>query len=215
MKAICNLDVPVDSKAPKPSSQTEEEKIPSHPSPPILVVGEMHKESQQAAGGSTSLWATSEEGAHPQLNSNSTAKVDPRNSTPNDSIHAQQGMDEGTKNNYIDHIFVGTNPSVLVDQTKSPEDGLKTAHIDSGTNEESKADEISKKIKLEDLSDLLKDTRSAFFTLNSLQDEPIIVSDESEERKLKKMTLMLLLMMYLKTLQSHILHLQNPLKFKS
>ncbi|GJZ10982.1 hypothetical protein Tco_0545741 [Tanacetum coccineum] len=207
----------------------------------------MHKESQQAAGGSTSLWATSEEGAHPQLNSSMfaiyivirtllfsflhctliciklkastdfppTAKVDPRNSTPNDSIHAQQGMDEGTKNNYIITYFVGTNPSVLVDQTKSPEDGLKTAHIDSGTNEESRADEISKKIKLEDLSDLLKDTRSAFFTLNSLQDEPIIVSDESEERKLKKMTLMLLLMMYLKTLQSHILHLQNRLKFKS
>ncbi|GKB72169.1 hypothetical protein Tco_0933581 [Tanacetum coccineum] len=49
MKAICNLDVPMDSKAPKPSSQTEE--------------------AQQAAGGPTSLRATSEEGAHPQLSS--------------------------------------------------------------------------------------------------------------------------------------------------
>ncbi|GKB02389.1 hypothetical protein Tco_0830478 [Tanacetum coccineum] len=171
MKAICNLDVHVDSKALKPSSQTEEEsksktgqseketlsssakeKSPSHPSPPTLVVGEMHKETQQAAGGPTSLWATSEEGAHPQLNS-------------------------------------GTNPSVLVYQTKSAEDGLKTAHADSGTNEESKPDEISKKIKLEDLLDLFKDMRYAFFTLNSLQDEPIIISDKSEEKEVENLKL--------------------------
>ncbi|GKD94766.1 hypothetical protein Tco_1374603, partial [Tanacetum coccineum] len=80
----------------------------------------------------------------------------------------------------------GTNPSVLVDQTKSARDGLKTAHSDSCTNEESKADEISKKIKLEDLSDILKDIRSAFFTPDSLQDEPIIVLDKSEEEEVEK-----------------------------
>nr|GEW42156.1 hypothetical protein [Tanacetum cinerariifolium] len=71
IKAICNLDVPVDSKAPKPSSQTEEsslakDKSPSHPLPPAPVVDEMHKEAQQAVGGPTSLGATSEERAHPQ-----------------------------------------------------------------------------------------------------------------------------------------------------
>ncbi|GKE00122.1 hypothetical protein Tco_1388105 [Tanacetum coccineum] len=210
-QAICNLDVPVDPKAPKPSSQTEEvpqgkkpgaksglrrkqsskhtseskteasksktgqseketqsssakDKSPSHPSPPTPVVGEMHKEAQQAAGGPTSLGATSEEGAHPQLSSghdasaDSTAEADPGLSAPNDSIPSQQGMDKGTKNYSIDHIFVGTNPSVLVDQTKSDGDRLETAHTNSGTNEESRADDISKKIKLEDLSDLLKDT---------------------------------------------------------
>ncbi|GJY60474.1 hypothetical protein Tco_0461131 [Tanacetum coccineum] len=210
MKAICNLDVPVDPKAPKPS-QTEEvpqgkkpgaksrlrrkqsskhiseskteasksktgqskketqsslakDKSPSHPSPPTSVVGEMHKEAQQAAGGPTSLRATSEDGAHPQLNSghdasaDSTDEADPGLSTPNDSLPSQQ------------------------DQTKSARDGLKTAQTDSGTNE-SKAYEISKKIKLEDLSDLLKDTRSAFFTPDSPQDEPIIVLDESKEEE--------------------------------
>ncbi|GJW70066.1 hypothetical protein Tco_0126983, partial [Tanacetum coccineum] len=210
VKAICNLDVHVDSKAPKPSSQTKEvpqgkkprakktqsslvkDKSPSHPSPPILVVGEMHKEAQQAAGGPTSLGATSKEGAYPQLSNghdalaDSTTKADHGLSATNDSIPTQQGMDEGTKNNYIDHIFVGTNPSVLVDQTKSARDGLKTAHTDSGINEESRADEISKKIKLEDLSDLLKDTRSALFTPNSPQDKPIIVLDESEEEETGK-----------------------------
>ncbi|GJU39643.1 hypothetical protein Tco_1192600 [Tanacetum coccineum] len=102
IRAICKLDVPVDSKAPKPSSQTEEvpqgkkprvksglirkqsskhtsnskteasksktgqsdketqsstakDKSPSHPSPPTTVVGKIHKEAQQAAGGLTSL----------------------------------------------------------------------------------------------------------------------------------------------------------------
>ncbi|GKA45618.1 hypothetical protein Tco_0738414 [Tanacetum coccineum] len=57
---------------------------------------------------------------------------------------------------------------------------------DSGTNEESRDDEISKKIKLEDLSDVLKDTRSAFFAPESLQDEPIIISNESEEEETEK-----------------------------
>ncbi|GKA66599.1 hypothetical protein Tco_0766407 [Tanacetum coccineum] len=111
MKAIYNLDVPVDSKAPKPSSQTEErhpnpklanqKKKPSpvrprskaigHPSPPTPVVGEMHKEAQQAVGGLTSLGAIGEEGAHHQLSSaDSTAKADPENSALNDSIPAQQ-----------------------------------------------------------------------------------------------------------------------------
>ncbi|GJX78299.1 hypothetical protein Tco_0325110 [Tanacetum coccineum] len=217
MKAICNLDVLVDLKAPKPSLQTKEilqgkkigaksglrrkqsskhtseskieasksktgqskkenqsssakDKSPSHHSPPTLVVGEMHKEAQQAAGGPTSLGATSEKGSHPQLSSgydalaDSTAEADPKLSAPNQ----------------------WTNPSVLVDQTKSAGDGLKTAQTDSGTNEESRADEFSKKIKLGDLSNLLKDTRSAFFTPDSPQDEPIIVSDESEEEEIAK-----------------------------
>ncbi|GKG21613.1 hypothetical protein Tco_0384208, partial [Tanacetum coccineum] len=47
----------------------------------------------------------------------------------------------------------------------------------------SRADDISQKVKLEDLSDILKDTRSAFFTPDPLTDKPIIVLDESEEEE--------------------------------
>ncbi|GKE90310.1 hypothetical protein Tco_1567785, partial [Tanacetum coccineum] len=47
-------------------------------------------------------------------------------------------------------------------------------------------DDISKKIKLEDLSEFLKDTKSAFFTSDSPQDEPIIVTDESEKEDADK-----------------------------
>ncbi|GJT64772.1 DNA-directed DNA polymerase [Tanacetum coccineum] len=79
----------------------------------------------------------------------------------------------------------GSNLSVPVDKTKSARDGLKTAHTDSGANEESKVDDISLKVKLEDLS-ILKDTRSVFFTPDSPPDEPIIVSDESSLTSVSK-----------------------------
>ncbi|GJT42215.1 hypothetical protein Tco_0950930 [Tanacetum coccineum] len=158
MKAVCKLDVFVVSKAPKPSSQTKEvpqgknhgaksglrrkqsskhtsesqteasksktgqseietkyslakDKILSHHLPPTPVVGEMHKEAQKAAGGPTSLGATSEEGAHPQLSS------------------------ENNSGGFIR---------------------------------------------------ILKDTRSAFFTPDSPQDDLIIVTDESEEEEAGK-----------------------------
>ncbi|GJZ13128.1 hypothetical protein Tco_0548358 [Tanacetum coccineum] len=92
-------------------------------------------------------------------------------------------MDEGTKNYSFYHIFVVSNSSVLVDKTKSTRDGLKTAHSDSGVNEESRANDIPLKVKLEDLYDILKDTRSAFLTPDSPPDEPIIISNESEEEE--------------------------------
>ncbi|GJX97528.1 hypothetical protein Tco_0353326 [Tanacetum coccineum] len=58
--------------------------------------------------------------------------------------------------------------------------------LSSSTNEESRADDISKKIKLKDLSEFLKDIRSALFTLDSPQDDPIIVTYESEEKEADK-----------------------------
>ncbi|GJS87785.1 retrovirus-related pol polyprotein from transposon TNT 1-94 [Tanacetum coccineum] len=133
---------------------------PSQPLAPTLMVAEMHKEDLQAASDLTSLGVTSEEGADPQLGS---------------------GMDEGTK--HYDHIFARTNLSVLVDKTKSDRDGLKSTHTDSGINKESRADKILKQIKLEDLSDLMKDIRSTFFAPKSPQDEPIIVLDRSEKEE--------------------------------
>ncbi|GJT82279.1 retrovirus-related pol polyprotein from transposon TNT 1-94 [Tanacetum coccineum] len=128
--------VPVDSKAPQPSSQTEEvfqgkkpgaknglrrkqsskhtSKTKAQPSFTSLHHGfyEIIKEPQLAAGVvQTALGATSKEGSHPQL-SNASAKfpaveADPGLSALNDSIPSQQ------------------------DQTKSARDGLKTAQTDS------------------------------------------------------------------------------------
>ncbi|GKD25045.1 hypothetical protein Tco_1231259, partial [Tanacetum coccineum] len=111
----------------------------------------------------------------------STVEADPKKFAPRDFVPQQQGMNEGTKNTSYDHIIAGFNPNVLVDKTKSARGGLKTTHTTSGANKTSRADDISRKVKLEDLSNILKDTRSTFFTPDSLTNEPIIVSDESEE----------------------------------
>nr|GFB38539.1 hypothetical protein [Tanacetum cinerariifolium] len=65
----------------------------SNPSRPLvytLVDIEMHKEDQQTTGGPTSLGATSEERANPQLSSDFTVETDPGLSVPNDSIPPQQ-----------------------------------------------------------------------------------------------------------------------------
>nr|GEU89791.1 hypothetical protein [Tanacetum cinerariifolium] len=97
------------------------------------------------------------------------------------SLQTEEDMDEETKNYSFDDIFAWCNLSVLVDKTKYAGDELKTTHTNSGINEESRADDILKKIKLEDLSEFLKDTRSAFFTPDSSQDESIIITDENEE----------------------------------
>nr|GEY15115.1 hypothetical protein [Tanacetum cinerariifolium] len=48
---------------------------------------------------------------------------------------------------------------------------------------ESRADDIPLKVKLEDLSDILKDKRSNFFTPDSPSYEPIIVLDESKKEE--------------------------------
>ncbi|GJY53606.1 hypothetical protein Tco_0445270 [Tanacetum coccineum] len=179
----------------------------------LQLLAKMHKEDQQAVGGPTSLGATNEGASDPQLSggmstsnhfklfslllpffhsesasrcdalADSTPEADHGISAPNDSIPLQQGMDEGTQNYSLDHIFVGTNLNVLVDKTKFAEDGLKTAHTNLGTNVESSSGEISKKIKLEDLSKLVQDVKTVFIDLDSLEDEPIIVTNESEEEE--------------------------------
>ncbi|GKF24667.1 hypothetical protein Tco_0076989, partial [Tanacetum coccineum] len=168
---------------------------PSQTSAFTPVVAERHKEDQQAAGGPTSLGVTSEEGAHPQLNSGMSAftyiepvflasyifhfdfasgndasadfttEVDPKISAPNDFVPHQQGPDEGSKNYTPDHTFAGTNLSVLVDKTKSAGDGSQTAHTISGTK---------------------VDTRSAFIDDEYKEDEPFIAPEESSEENAER-----------------------------
>ncbi|GKA42482.1 hypothetical protein Tco_0735142 [Tanacetum coccineum] len=70
-------------------------------------------------------------------------------------------MNEGTQNYSLDHIFVETNSSVLIDKTKSARDGLKTAHT-------------------------LTYTQDILSSLLTPQRLPIIVSDESGEEETKR-----------------------------
>ncbi|GJX30099.1 hypothetical protein Tco_0238178 [Tanacetum coccineum] len=117
----------------------------------------------------------------------STAEADPRNSAPSDFIPQQQGMNEGTKNNSYDHLFAGTNPQVFADKTKSISDGLETvlATPKIGTSNATKTSEEIKfrAIKLEDLAKLVPNVKVDFKDLDSPEDDPIIVVDDSEEDK--------------------------------
>ncbi|GKF68217.1 hypothetical protein Tco_0197896, partial [Tanacetum coccineum] len=124
---------------------------PSRPSVSTPMDTEMHKEHQQATGGLTSLGVT-----------NFTTEADLGQSTLNDSIPPQQGMDEGTKNTSYDHIFAATDPHVLADQTKSVSEGLETVLTQPTTEKGASStaiygdkEEDSSTIKLEDLAKLV------------------------------------------------------------
>nr|GEY14095.1 hypothetical protein [Tanacetum cinerariifolium] len=172
---------------------------PHRPPVSTLMDTEMHKEDQQANGGPTSLGVTSEERANPQLSSDFTAEADPRLYVLNDSIPPQQGMDEGTKNTSYDHISTGTNPHVLADQTKSVSKGLKNVltqpttgkgasfTVIHGDKEEASTyihddkEDASSTIKLEDIAKLVSQMQPSFKDLNSPEDDPVIIVDESDE----------------------------------
>nr|GEV37771.1 retrovirus-related Pol polyprotein from transposon TNT 1-94 [Tanacetum cinerariifolium] len=187
-----------DSKRRKVSSLA----MDSNPNRPLVytpVNTEMHKEDQQAIGGPTSLGATSEERANPQLSSDFTAKADPGLSAPNDSIPPQQGIDEGTKNTSYDHLSACTDLHVLADLTKSISEGLKTVLTQPttknrasstaihGDKEEASTvihgdkEEASSTINLEDLAKIMSQIQPSFKDLDSTKDDPVIIIDESDE----------------------------------
>ncbi|GJZ05123.1 syntaxin-124-like protein [Tanacetum coccineum] len=132
------------SKYKTDQSDQKNQSSSSKPTASTLVVDEMHKEEQQAAG-PPSLRLLAFFTLQCDVSEDSTTEADPRISAPRDSIPQQQG-----------------------------------------TNEESRSDEISKIIKLDDLSNLMRDVRSHFIDTDSLEDEPIIVTDESEEEEAER-----------------------------
>ncbi|GKA03780.1 hypothetical protein Tco_0676561 [Tanacetum coccineum] len=115
-------------------------------------------------------------------------EADPGLSAPNDSIPQQQGMDEGTKNTSYDHIFAGTDPHVLADQTKSVSKGLETVLTQPITGKgarsiarQVKEEEASGIIKLEDLAKLVLNIEPIFKDLDSPEDDHVITVDDSDE----------------------------------
>ncbi|GKB64065.1 hypothetical protein Tco_0920251, partial [Tanacetum coccineum] len=133
-----------------------------------------------------------------------------------------------------------TNPSVLVDKTKSARDGLKTAHTETCANLEtikaekdvsfgddefntfsdlSSFDDTKTEIKLEDLSKLVQNVDIDFMGLDSLKDdEPIIVQDDSDEEihaeKLTELLVKSLQPELSKLLSSHDFSSSLPTKLK-
>ncbi|GJU02215.1 hypothetical protein Tco_1112553 [Tanacetum coccineum] len=178
----------------------------------------MHKEDQQATGGPTSLGVTSEAKSNPQLSSDmsafnlnepifstsfiihsesasgndasavSTAEADPGKSAPSDFVPQQQGMNERTKNTSYDHLFAGTDPHVIADQTKSVSKGLENVLTQPRTRKgasfiarQVEEEETSNTIKLEDLAKLVSNVQPRFKDLDSPKDDYVIVVDDSDE----------------------------------
>ncbi|GKB30838.1 hypothetical protein Tco_0870239 [Tanacetum coccineum] len=161
------------SKAPTSSKTIHSKKrkesssaMDSNPSQPLVstpVDTGMHKEDQQATA-SFIIHSKSASGVDASVVS--TAEVDPGKSSSSNFIPQQQGMNEGTKNTSYDHLFVGTDPHVLGDKTQSVEE-----------------DEASRTIKLEDLVKLVSSVQPSFKDLDSPEDDPIIIVDDSDEDK--------------------------------
>ncbi|GJV81823.1 hypothetical protein Tco_1517693 [Tanacetum coccineum] len=118
----------------------------------------------------------------------STAEADLGKSAPSDFVPQQQGMNEGTKNTSYDQLFASTNPYVLADKTQSVSEGLENVLTQptirkgaSSIARQVEEDEASRTIKLEDLAKLVSSVQTSFKDLDSPEDDPIIVVDDSDE----------------------------------
>ncbi|GJX77596.1 hypothetical protein Tco_0324407 [Tanacetum coccineum] len=144
---------------------------PSQTSAFTYVVTEMHKEDQQATGSPNSLGVANEERADPQLCSGmSTFNLNKpiylasfiiySESTSGNDILADSitEADLGKLLLVLTRMFLQTKPNLLVK-------------------------EASRTIKLEDLAKLVQNVQPSFKDLNSPEDDPIIVVDDSDEDK--------------------------------
>ncbi|GKC43382.1 hypothetical protein Tco_1061104, partial [Tanacetum coccineum] len=154
MKAICNLDVPVDSKAPKYSSPTEEVLQGKKPG---ARNGLRRKQSLNHTSESTTKASKSQSG-HSKKETKSSSAMD---TSPGHPSPLTPVVGEMHKEDMMLHQ-ISQLKLILEYQL------LRIPYLNN---------------RLEDLSDILKDTRSAFFTPDSPTDEPIIVLDESEEKE--------------------------------
>ncbi|GKA24811.1 hypothetical protein Tco_0710844 [Tanacetum coccineum] len=169
----------------KKESSSAMDSNPSQTSASTPVVVEMHKEDQQATA---SFIVYSESASGCDASVDSIAEADPGLSAPNDSIPQQQGMNERTKNTLFDHISAGIGPHVLADQTQSVSEGLKTVLTQPITGKRASSiarqveeEESSRTIKLEDLVKLVLNVQTSFKDLDSPEDDPFIIVDDSDE----------------------------------
>nr|GEV71797.1 hypothetical protein [Tanacetum cinerariifolium] len=143
-QAICNLDVLVDSKAPKPSSQTEE--VPQGKNPRAKS-GFKRKRSSKHISDSTTKASISQTGqSKKETKSSSANDKSPNHPSPPTpvvgEIHTKAHQAAGGPTSLgtpIDSTAevdpgIWSNPNVLIDKTKSAKDRLKTAHADSASH---------------------------------------------------------------------------------
>ncbi|GJS36999.1 hypothetical protein Tco_0535381 [Tanacetum coccineum] len=169
---------------------------PSQPPVSAPVDPRMHKEDQQATGGPTSLRVTSEARSNPQLSSGMSAfNLNEPIYTASFIIHSESALGNDASTVSTAEADPGnsapsTDPHVHADQTKSVSEGLDTVLTQPLTGKgassiarQVKKEEASSIIKLEDLAKLMSNVQSSFKDLDSPEDEPVIIIEESDEEK--------------------------------
>ncbi|GKA87933.1 hypothetical protein Tco_0809697 [Tanacetum coccineum] len=157
---------------------------PSQPPVSTPVDTGMHKKDQQVTA---SFIIHSETASGNDASAASIAEADLGNFAPSDFVPQQQGINEGTKNTSYDHLFAGTDPHVLADQTKYVSEGLKNVLTQpiTGKGASSVARQIKEETfsttKLEDLAKLMSHVQPSFKDLDSPEDDHVIVVDDSNE----------------------------------
>ncbi|GJX79810.1 hypothetical protein Tco_0327959 [Tanacetum coccineum] len=171
------------SKAPTSSKTGNSKKrkesssaMDSNPSqPPVFthVDNGMHKENQQATSGPTSLGVTSEARANPHLSSGMSAF------NLNEPIYLAS---------FIIHSksAIGNDASVVSTTEADPGKSAPSNFVpqQQGANSiarQVEEEEASNTIKLEDLAKLVSNVQCSFKDLDSPEDDPVIVVDDSDE----------------------------------
>ncbi|GKC95838.1 hypothetical protein Tco_1161280 [Tanacetum coccineum] len=180
MLAICQIGVFTNQQAPNTSSPAE--KKVSKSKKPGAKRG-IKKHSSKNTFKSQPEATTSKIG-HSNTKTQSSSAKDTHPSHPLSSTPVVDDMHKEDQNLHpftISSNLAVSNQSVLIEITKSSRDGLNTVQTDIGVHQGSG----SKNIKLEDLAQVMFDTRSDFFS-DYYTEEPIIIIDESEEGETKR-----------------------------
>nr|GEU44385.1 hypothetical protein [Tanacetum cinerariifolium] len=156
----------------KTKSSLAKDKSHSHPLPPTLVVDEMHKEAQQAAGGPTYLEATSKEGAHPQLSSGSnlSVRVDKTKSTGDGLKTTHTDSDESEEQEVDKEDTHDTSHDMPKDTSVPPLPSLKLAQIQNLMAQALISKRQPAYYSSGTSSRALSFTSSSFFSLETAQD---------------------------------------------
>ncbi|GJT57240.1 retrovirus-related pol polyprotein from transposon TNT 1-94 [Tanacetum coccineum] len=139
-QAIYKLDVPVDSKAPTPSSQTKE--VPKGKKPGAKSRLIRKQSSKHTFESKTEVSKSKTDQSNKDTQSSSAKDISPSHPSPPTPVGGEMHKE-------VHQVAGGptslgatrTNPSILVDQTKSVRDGLKTAHTDLDESEEEEESE--------------------------------------------------------------------------
>nr|GEZ82379.1 hypothetical protein [Tanacetum cinerariifolium] len=176
---ICNANVPVEHKAPNTSSYTRKKDFKGKN--PGAKSGHMKQPTSSKH--------------HPWFNIKATKGGSSKAPTGSKTIHL---VKETQSSSALDTNSSQPLESTLV-QTKFASEGLETvlikpatgkgaSHIEQEVEEEFNtsldlfgSDDANKKIKLEDLSKLVQNMEANFMDIDSPDDEPIIVVNESKE----------------------------------